>query len=168
MAGIYEARRWDGLRCRFVRIKVHKDRFRHSEVNWGGGGLETHWQQSDHISLLSFFFNWAKTYLSVMKIVCATGRSNESFIVDIAPHEQQLLMWERYCTPVPVSTGPTARTWFIVGYITCTVCLMTQRIAHRTCGKNSGQPWTRTPWVPSPILPPSSPPTAATVHSAPF
>jgi hypothetical protein len=33
MGGIYEARRWDWLRCRNVDTKFHKDWFRHSKVD---------------------------------------------------------------------------------------------------------------------------------------
>jgi hypothetical protein len=36
MGGIYELRRWDGLRCRNIHTEFHKDWFKHSKVNSGG------------------------------------------------------------------------------------------------------------------------------------
>jgi hypothetical protein len=33
---------WDGLRCHDIRTKFRKDWFRHSKVNWVGGGGYTH------------------------------------------------------------------------------------------------------------------------------
>jgi hypothetical protein len=35
MEGIFYLRRWDGLRCRDIRTKSHKDWFRRSKVNRG-------------------------------------------------------------------------------------------------------------------------------------
>jgi hypothetical protein len=37
MGGIYEVRRWDGLRCHGIYTKFHKYWFRHSKVNRGEG-----------------------------------------------------------------------------------------------------------------------------------
>jgi hypothetical protein len=42
--------RWDGLRCRDIRTKFHKDWFRRSKVN--KGDTQTHRQHGDRISLL--------------------------------------------------------------------------------------------------------------------
>jgi hypothetical protein len=54
----FKLRRLDGLRCRDIRTKFHKDCFRHSKVNRGGGmHRHTHRQQVDLISLLLFFQN---------------------------------------------------------------------------------------------------------------
>jgi hypothetical protein len=36
---IYELRPRDGLRCHDTRIKFHKDWYRHSKVEGGGGGF---------------------------------------------------------------------------------------------------------------------------------
>jgi hypothetical protein len=35
MGGIYEIRRWDGLRCHDINTKFHKDWFTHSKVDMG-------------------------------------------------------------------------------------------------------------------------------------
>jgi hypothetical protein len=35
MGGIFQSDRWDGLRCRDISTKFHKDWFRHSQVNRG-------------------------------------------------------------------------------------------------------------------------------------
>jgi hypothetical protein len=40
MGGIYEVRRWDGLRCHDIHTKFHIDSFRHSKVD--GGGIHRH------------------------------------------------------------------------------------------------------------------------------
>jgi hypothetical protein len=47
--GIYEVRRWDGLRCHGIHTKFHKDWFRHSKVNRGDS--QTQRQHGDHIRL---------------------------------------------------------------------------------------------------------------------
>jgi hypothetical protein len=61
MGWIYEVRRWDGLRCHVIHTKFHKQWFRHSNVDSGGGGVahtnKTHRQQDDLISLIYFFQN---------------------------------------------------------------------------------------------------------------
>jgi hypothetical protein len=55
MGGIPLLGRWDGLRCRDIRTKFHKDWFRHLKVNWG-----THGQQRDLISYFIFFNKWSR------------------------------------------------------------------------------------------------------------
>jgi hypothetical protein len=56
MRGIYELRRWDGLSCHDIHTKFHKDWFRHSNIDGGGGGdTQKHRQHGDLISLLLFF-----------------------------------------------------------------------------------------------------------------
>jgi hypothetical protein len=52
MGGIYEVRRWNGLRCHDILIKFHKDWFRHSKDDVEGF---RHRQHGDLISLLLFF-----------------------------------------------------------------------------------------------------------------
>jgi hypothetical protein len=42
MGWICEVRYCDGLRCRDIHIEFHKARFRHSNVNGGGGGIHRH------------------------------------------------------------------------------------------------------------------------------
>jgi hypothetical protein len=53
MEGIYELRRWDGLRCHDIHTKFHEDWFSHSKVD--EGDTQTHRQHGDLISLLLFF-----------------------------------------------------------------------------------------------------------------
>jgi hypothetical protein len=55
MGGIYELRRSDGLRCHDMHINVHKDWFRHSQVDRGYS--QTQRQHSDLINLHLFFKN---------------------------------------------------------------------------------------------------------------
>jgi hypothetical protein len=57
MGGIYEVRRWDGLRCHdiYIYTKFHKDWLRHSEVNMRDSQI--HRQHGDCMCLLSFFQN---------------------------------------------------------------------------------------------------------------
>jgi hypothetical protein len=50
MGGIYEVRRWGGLRCHDIHTKFHTDWFQHSEVI--RGDTQTHRQDGDRISLL--------------------------------------------------------------------------------------------------------------------
>jgi hypothetical protein len=38
MTGNCNVRRWDGLRFHDIHTKIHKDWFRHSDVDAGGGG----------------------------------------------------------------------------------------------------------------------------------
>jgi hypothetical protein len=62
----------DGLRCHYVRTKFHKDWFRHSKVNRGGG---IHRQRGYHVSLLSVFENKAsrlKTQFAPHREHCVT------------------------------------------------------------------------------------------------
>jgi hypothetical protein len=54
MGGIYEVRRWDGLRYRDMHTKFHKDWFRHSNLD--RGDTQAHRQHGDRISLLLFFW----------------------------------------------------------------------------------------------------------------
>jgi hypothetical protein len=56
MGGIIYLGRWDGLRCRDIRTKVHKYWFRHSKADMGGDA-RTSGEQRDFISLLYFFQN---------------------------------------------------------------------------------------------------------------
>jgi hypothetical protein len=42
MGGIYQVRRSDALRCYEVHTKFHKNWFRHSKVDGGGGFRDTH------------------------------------------------------------------------------------------------------------------------------
>jgi hypothetical protein len=57
MEGIYELRRWDGLRCLDIHTKFHKDLFSHSKFNSGDTHTDTHRQQGYFISLLLYFQN---------------------------------------------------------------------------------------------------------------
>jgi hypothetical protein len=50
MGWIYGLRRSDGLRCHVIHIMFHKDCFSSSEVK---GGIQTHRQQGDIISLFN-------------------------------------------------------------------------------------------------------------------
>jgi hypothetical protein len=54
MGGIYEVCCWDGFMFHDICTKFHKDRFRHSKVDLGGGGvdIQTHRLYGDLISLL--------------------------------------------------------------------------------------------------------------------
>jgi hypothetical protein len=58
MGGIYESRRWDGLRFHDIYTKFHKDWFRHSKVYMRGcEDSRIHRQHDDLIRLLLFFQN---------------------------------------------------------------------------------------------------------------
>jgi predicted phosphatase len=52
MGGIYEVRRWDGLKCHDIHTEFRKDKFRHSKVD-RRGFTDTH---SMIISLAYFYF----------------------------------------------------------------------------------------------------------------
>jgi hypothetical protein len=54
MAGIYEVRRWDGLRCYVIHTNYHKDWFRQSKVD--RGIAQTNREHGDLICLLSIAF----------------------------------------------------------------------------------------------------------------
>jgi hypothetical protein len=57
MGGIYEVRRWDGLRCHDIHNKFHKDWFTHTHVDGGGADLQINRQHGNLISLLLLFQN---------------------------------------------------------------------------------------------------------------
>jgi hypothetical protein len=68
MGGIYEMRRWDGLRWQYIyiHVKFHKDWFGHSKVVRGREVIspQTHGQQVDPINL-HFFRNKASRVKSL-------------------------------------------------------------------------------------------------------
>jgi hypothetical protein len=59
MWGIYEIRRWDGLRCHELHIRFHKDWFRNSKIDTGEyTDTQTAWKS--HNPILIFFFKLRK------------------------------------------------------------------------------------------------------------
>jgi hypothetical protein len=57
MGGIYEVRRWDGLRCHFIHTRFHKDWFRYSIADRGETQTHRHRQDGDSVNLYLFLQN---------------------------------------------------------------------------------------------------------------
>jgi hypothetical protein len=90
--GIYEVRRWDGLRCHDIRTKFNKDYFRYLEVE---RGIQTHREHGDLISLFLFFQN-KESRLKIMKQE-VLGRTNRLLSSIHVPHWKRWVLQFFYC-----------------------------------------------------------------------